>query len=37
VAAYLTYLEDKRFGAVGDRGFALEDFKTYIAGLRKRR
>jgi hypothetical protein len=37
MAAYLTYLEDKRLGAVGEMGFSLEDFKAYIAGLRKRR
>jgi hypothetical protein len=35
VAAYLTSLEDTRLGAVGEMGFTLEDFKTYIAGLRK--
>jgi hypothetical protein len=34
VAAYPTYLEDKRLGAVGDMGFTLEDFKAHIAGLR---
>jgi hypothetical protein len=36
VATYLTYLEDKRLGAVGEMEFTLDDFKAYIAGLRKR-
>jgi hypothetical protein len=36
MAEYLTYLADVRGGAVGDMGFTLEDFKRYIAGLRKR-
>jgi hypothetical protein len=31
------YLEDKRLGAVGDTGFSLEEFKTYISGLKQRR
>jgi hypothetical protein len=35
MAEYLTYLADVRGGAVGDMGFTLEDFKRYIAGLRK--
>jgi hypothetical protein len=33
--AYRTYLRDVRGGMVGDMGFTLDDFKTYIAGLRK--
>jgi hypothetical protein len=32
---YRTYLSNVRGGMVGDMGFALDDFKTYIAGLRK--
>jgi hypothetical protein len=28
-------LADVRGGMVGDMGFTLDDFKTYIAGLRK--
>jgi hypothetical protein len=32
---YLTYLAEVRAGAVGDMGFRLEDFKRYIARLRK--
>ena len=35
VTAYRTYLIDVRGGMVGDTGFTLDDFKTYIAGLRK--
>ena len=35
MAEYLTYLADVRGGAVGDMGFRSEDFKRYIAGLRK--
>jgi hypothetical protein len=35
VAVYLTYLLDVRVGMVGDMWFTLDDFKTYIAGLRK--
>ena len=35
VTAYWTYLRDVRGGMVGDMGFTLDDFKTYIAGLRK--
>jgi hypothetical protein len=35
VAVYLTYLLDVRGGMVGDMWFTLDDFKTYIAGLRK--
>jgi hypothetical protein len=35
VTAYRTYLRDVRGGMVGDMGFTLDDFKTYIAGLRK--
>ena len=36
MAEYLTYLSHVRIGVVWDMGFSLEDFKTYIAGLRKR-
>jgi len=36
MAAYLTYLADVTGGAVGNMHFTLEDFKTYIAGLRQR-
>jgi Leucine-rich repeat (LRR) protein len=32
---YRAYLVDVRGGMVGDMGFTLDDFKTYIAGLRK--
>ena len=32
---YRAYLADVRGGMVGDMGVTLEDFKTYIAGLRK--
>ena len=32
---YRRYLADVRGGMVGDMGFTLDDFKTYIAGLRK--
>jgi hypothetical protein len=35
VTAYRPYLADVRGGMVGDMGFTLDDFKTYIAGLRK--
>ena len=35
VTAYPTYLRDVRGGMVGDMGFTLDDFNTYIAGLRK--
>jgi hypothetical protein len=35
VSAYLTYLEDKRLGAVGEMGSTLENFKRYISGSRK--
>jgi hypothetical protein len=35
VTAYRAYLRDLRGGMVGDMGFTLDDFKTYIAGLRK--
>ena len=35
VTTYQTYLRDVRGGMVGDMGFSLDDFKTYIAGLRK--
>jgi hypothetical protein len=37
MAAYLTYLADVTGGAVGNMHFTLDDFKTYIAGLRQRR
>jgi hypothetical protein len=37
MGAYLTYLADVTGGAVGNMHFTLEDFKTYIAGLRQRR
>ena len=36
VTAYRTYLADVRGGMVGDMGFTVDDFNTYIAGLRKR-
>ena len=36
MAEYLKYLSHVRIGVVWDMGFTLEDFKTYIAGLRKR-
>ena len=32
---YLSYLSHVHAGAVGNMGFALEDFKAHIAGLRK--
>jgi hypothetical protein len=32
---YRAYLTHVRGGMVGDMGFTLDDFKTYIAGLRK--
>jgi hypothetical protein len=32
---YRVYLSNVRGGMVGDMGFTLDDFKTYIAGLRK--
>jgi hypothetical protein len=32
---YLAYLANVRRGMVGDMGFSLDDFKTYIVGLRK--
>ena len=32
---YQAYLTDVREGVVGDMGFTLNDFKTYIAGLRE--
>jgi hypothetical protein len=35
LARYLTYLDCVRAGAVGDCGFTLEDFRRYIADLRK--
>ena len=35
MAEYLTYPDRVGEGAVGDMGFTLEDFKGYIAGLRK--
>jgi hypothetical protein len=35
MTAYRTYLRDVRGGMVGDMGFTLDDFKTYVAGLRK--
>jgi hypothetical protein len=35
VTAYRSYLRDVRGGMVGDMGFTLDDFNTYIAGLRK--
>jgi hypothetical protein len=35
VTAYRAYLRDVRGGMVGDMGFSLDDFKTYIAGLPK--
>ena len=33
---YLCYMDDVHGGAIGDMGFTLEDFRRYIAGLRKR-
>jgi hypothetical protein len=36
MAAYLTYLADVRYGAVGNMNFTLADFKTYIGGFRKK-
>jgi hypothetical protein len=35
ITEYRTYLRDVRGGMVGDMGFTLDDFKTYIAGMRK--
>jgi hypothetical protein len=35
IAEYRTYLRDVRGGMVGDMGFSLDDFKTYIAGMQK--
>jgi hypothetical protein len=35
VTAYRTYLRDVRGGMVGDIEFTVDDFETYIAGLRK--
>jgi hypothetical protein len=35
VTAYRTCLRDVRGGIVGDMGFSLADFKTFIAGLEK--
>ena len=35
MAESLTYLFHVRGAAVGDMGFTLDDFKRYIAGLRK--
>ena len=35
VTEYRTYLSDVRGGMVGDMGFSLADFETYIAGLPK--
>ena len=35
MAEFLTYLSHVRGAAVGDMGFTLDDFKRYIAGLRK--
>lgn len=32
---YRRYLADVRGGMVGDTGLTVDDFKTYIAGLRK--
>ena len=32
---YRAYLAHVQGGMVGDMGFTLDDFKTYIAGLRK--
>jgi hypothetical protein len=32
---YRAYLNHARGGMVGDMGFTLDDFKAYIAGLRK--
>jgi hypothetical protein len=32
---YLSYVSHVHAGAVGDMGFTLENFKRYIAGLRK--
>jgi hypothetical protein len=32
---YRAYLANVRGGMVGDMGFTLDDFKTYIAGLRE--
>jgi hypothetical protein len=32
---YRAYLSNVRGGMVGDMRFTLDDFKTYIAGLRK--
>jgi hypothetical protein len=32
---YRAYLSNVCGGMVGDMGFTLDDFKTYIAGLRK--
>jgi hypothetical protein len=35
VTAYRTYLRDVQGGMVGDMGFSVADFETYIAGLWK--
>jgi hypothetical protein len=35
VTAYRAYLRDGQGGTVGDMGFTVDDFKTYIAGMRK--
>jgi hypothetical protein len=35
ITEYRTYLSDVRGGMVGDMGFSLADFETYIAGLSK--
>jgi hypothetical protein len=35
ITEYRTYLSHVRGGMVGDMGFSLADFETYVAGLRK--
>jgi len=32
---YLSYMSHVAKGAVGDMGFSVADFETYVAGLRK--
>jgi hypothetical protein len=35
--AFLTYVDEKHTGAIGDMGFTFQNFKDYIAELRRRR
>ena len=34
--AFLTYVDEKHAGAIGDMKFTLQDFRDYIDELRKR-